>query len=92
MLAGVNTNRNSTVGIDDGDDEFITFIGEIPVKTNDSLPHSKKSRNALVGLKSGSLFFARNGPEGFTGYVRKVAVISGKSPPVLYGSILGEGE
>lgn len=27
MLAGVNTNRNSMVGIDDGVDKFITFIG-----------------------------------------------------------------
>lgn len=61
-------------------------------KTNDLLTHSKRGRNALFGLKSGSLLFERNGPEGFTGYVRKVAVISGKSPPVLYGSILGEGE
>lgn len=48
----------------------------------DSLPHSKKYRNALFGLKSGSLCFARNGPGGFTGYVEKVAAILSKNPPV----------
>lgn len=62
------------------------------METNGSLTHSKGDRNALFGLKSGSLFLKRNGPEGFTGYVRKVAAISGKSPLVLTNeSILGEG-
>lgn len=58
--------------------------------SNDSLPHSKKRRDALFGLKSGSLCFERNGPGDFTGYVEKVAVILSKSPPSKGASLAKE--
>lgn len=39
----------------------------------------KNHRNALFGFKSDSLYFERNNPEGFTGYVEKLQLFSAKA-------------
>jgi len=63
---------------------------ETASKNKNSPTHLKKHRDALFGLKSGSLCFERNDPGGFTGYVEKVAAILGKSPPSKGASLAKE--